>query len=33
MIRQNYYYLVAGLPDITTEQGKLQFGTAEFRKS
>ncbi|MBK6345045.1 MAG: DUF2764 family protein [Bacteroidales bacterium] len=32
MIRQNYYYLVAGLPDITIEQGKLQFGTAEFRE-
>lgn len=31
MIKQNYYYLVAGLPDITIEQGKLQFGTAEFR--
>jgi len=32
MIRQNYYYLVAGLPDVTIEQGKLQFGTAEFRE-
>ncbi|MBK6963518.1 MAG: DUF2764 family protein [Bacteroidales bacterium] len=32
MIRQNYYYLVAGLPDITIEQGKLQSGTAEFRE-
>lgn len=32
MIRQNYYYLVAGLPDITIDQGKLQFGTAEFRE-
>ncbi|MHC1775041.1 MAG: DUF2764 family protein [Lentimicrobium sp.] len=32
MIRQNYYYLVAGLPDITIEQGKLQAGTAEFRE-
>jgi len=30
MARQNYYYLVAGLPDITIEQGKLQFGTLEF---
>lgn len=32
MIRQNYYYLVAGLPDLTLEQGKLQYGTAEFRE-
>lgn len=32
MIRQNYYYLVAGLPDITLEQGKLQFGTAELKE-
>ncbi|MFH1121063.1 MAG: DUF2764 family protein [Bacteroidota bacterium] len=32
MFRQNYYYLVAGLPDVTIEQGKLQFGTAEFRE-
>ena len=32
MIKQNYYYLVAGLPDITIEQGKLQFGTAGFRE-
>jgi len=30
MIRHNYYYLVAGLPDITIEQGKLQFGTSEY---
>lgn len=30
MARQNYYYLVAGLPDITIEQGKLQTGTTEF---
>lgn len=30
MARQNYYYLVAGLPDITIEQGKLQTGTLEF---
>lgn len=32
MFRQNYYYLVAGLPDVTIEQGKLQYGTAEFRE-
>lgn len=32
MIRQNYYYLVAGLPDLTLEQGKLQYGSAEFRE-
>lgn len=32
MIRQNYYYLVAGLPDLSIEQGKLQYGTAEFRE-
>lgn len=31
MIRQNYYFLVAGLPDVTMDHGKLQFGTAEFR--
>lgn len=30
MARQNYYYLVAGLPDITIGQGKLQFGSREF---
>ncbi len=32
MFRQNYYFLVAGLPDVTIEQGKLQYGTAEFRE-
>ncbi|KAF0200567.1 MAG: hypothetical protein FD170_3316 [Bacteroidetes bacterium] len=32
MFKQNYYYLVAGLPDITIEQGKLQFGTAALRE-
>ena len=32
MIRQNYYYLVAGLPDLSVEQGKLQYGTTEFRE-
>lgn len=30
MGRQNYYFLVAGLPDITIEQGKLQTGVADF---
>ncbi|MBW6489711.1 MAG: DUF2764 domain-containing protein [Lentimicrobium sp.] len=32
MFSQNYYYLVAGLPEITLEQGKLQFGTRELRE-
>jgi hypothetical protein len=32
MFKQNYYFLVAGLPDLTIEQGKLQYGTAEFRE-
>lgn len=32
MIRNNYYYLVAGLPEITLEQGKLQFGTEQLRE-
>lgn len=32
MFKQNYYYLVAGLPDISIEQGKLQFGTAALRE-
>lgn len=32
MIRQNYYFLVAGLPDVTMDHGKLQFGTAELRE-
>jgi len=30
MARENYYYLVAGLPDITIEQMKLQTGSLEF---
>jgi len=29
---RNYYYLVAGLPDLTIDQGKLQFGSKEFRE-
>lgn len=29
---RNYYFLVAGLPDLTIEQGKLQFNSDEFRK-
>lgn len=32
MFKQNYYYLVAGLPDISIEQGKLQFGPAALRE-
>ena len=32
IIRSNYYYLVAGLPDLSIEQGKLQYGAAEFRE-
>lgn len=28
---RNYYYLIAGLPDLTIDQGKLQFGSLEFR--
>jgi hypothetical protein len=32
MIRQNYYFLVAGLPDVTMDHGKLQFGTTELRE-
>ncbi|MGE5384007.1 MAG: DUF2764 family protein [Omnitrophica WOR_2 bacterium] len=29
---RNYYYLIAGLPDLTIDQGKLQFGSLEFRE-
>lgn len=29
---RNYYFLVAGLPDISIDQGKLQFGSVEFRE-
>ena len=32
MFSQNYYYLIAGLPDLTLDQGKLQFGTRELRE-
>ncbi|MDY0343598.1 MAG: DUF2764 family protein [Lentimicrobium sp.] len=31
MLSQNYYYIIAGLPDLTLDQGKLQFGTPELR--
>jgi hypothetical protein len=30
MFRKNYYYLVAGLPDITLDDNKLSFGLAGF---
>ena len=33
MISRNYYYLVAGLPDIILEQNKLSFSLAEFRET
>ena len=29
---RNYYFLVAGLPDLTIDQGKLQFGSLEMRE-
>ncbi|HLN54039.1 MAG TPA: DUF2764 family protein [Lentimicrobium sp.] len=29
---RNYYYLIAGLPDLSIDQGKLQFGSVEFRE-
>lgn len=29
---RNYYFLVAGLPDLTIDQGKLQFGSVEFKE-
>lgn len=32
MGRHNYYFLIAGLPDLTIDQGKLQFGSLEFRE-
>jgi hypothetical protein len=32
MFERNYYYLVAGLPDIILDQKKLSFSIAEFRK-
>ena len=31
MFERNYYYLVAGLPDIILDQKKLTFGTEEFK--
>ena len=31
MLSQNYYYIIAGLPDLTLDQGKLQFATPELR--
>lgn len=32
MFSQNYYYIIAGQPDLTLDQGKLQFGTSEMRE-
>jgi hypothetical protein len=32
MIKKNYYFLVAGLPDLALDQGKLVYGTAFFRE-
>ncbi len=32
MAKRNYYYLIAGLPDLSIDQGKLQFGSVEFRE-
>lgn len=32
MLSRNYYYLVAGLPDITIEQNKLSFTPVEFKQ-
>ena len=32
MLGQNYYYLVAGLPDLILDQGKLQFGTQQLKE-
>ncbi|MBE0664087.1 MAG: DUF2764 family protein [Bacteroidales bacterium] len=32
MFSRNYYYLVAGLPDIVLEQSKLSVSLAEFRE-
>lgn len=29
---RNYYFLVAGLPDLTIDQGKLQFGSLKMRE-
>lgn len=30
-MRKNYYYLVAGLPDLTLEDGKLNYTVADFK--
>ena len=32
MFSQNYYYIIAGLPDLTLDQGKLPFGSPELRE-
>lgn len=32
MFERNYYYLVAGLPDIILDQKKLSFSIAEFKE-
>jgi hypothetical protein len=32
MASGNYFYLIAGLPDLSIDQGKLQFGSLEFRE-
>lgn len=32
MLNQNYYYLVAGLPELVLDQGKLQFGSQQLRE-
>ncbi len=32
MFERNYYYLVAGLPDIILDQKKLSFSIAEFKQ-
>lgn len=32
MFSSNYYFLVAGLPELTLEQGKLLFGTDRLRE-
>lgn len=32
MAKRNYFYLIAGLPDLSIDQGKLQFGSVEFRE-
>ena len=32
MITRNYYYLIAGLPDIVADEKKLSFTSVEFRE-